>query len=106
MRLLFDVVTISLNIHSPFAAASHSQAAEEEEGYHSKADEDFAAELHEGKSLGDFDTDINAEEVEDLEAILEEDMAPVAPLARRACLPRSLVPRQVPSMDFLGKCAK
>ncbi len=47
VKLLFDFVIISFNIHSPFAAASHSQAAEEEEVYDSKADKDFAAELQE-----------------------------------------------------------
>ncbi len=63
---MFDFVTVSLNIDSPFAAASHSQAAEEKEDYDSKADEDFAAELQEDESLGKFNTDIRADKVEDL----------------------------------------
>ena len=33
VKLLFDFVTVSLNVDSPFAAASCAQAAEEEEDY-------------------------------------------------------------------------
>ena len=67
-------LTASFNLNLPFAAASGSQAAEEEEDYDSEADEDFADKSQEDESLGDFDTDIEAEEVGDLEADLE-DMA-------------------------------
>ena len=66
-------LTVSFNLNLPFAAASGSQAAEEEEeDYDSEADEDFADESQEDESLGDFDTDIEAEEVGDLEADLED----------------------------------
>ena len=73
--LLFYSVTISLNVDSPFATASHSQAVEEKVDYDSKADKDFAVESNkEAESLGDVDSNIKAEEVEDLDADLEKIM--------------------------------
>ena len=55
------ILNVSFNFNLPFAVASRSQAVEEEEDYDSKADKDFAAELQEDESLGDFDSDIKEE---------------------------------------------
>ena len=82
---------VSFNLNLPFAAASGSQAAEEEEDYDSEADEDFAAESQEDESLGNFDTNIEAEEVGDLEADLE-DMAP--PTCKKSMTPKKAGPKK------------
>ena len=98
-------MTVSFNLNLPFAAASGSQAAEEEEDYDLEADKDFAAKLQEDQSLGDVNTDIAAEEVGDLEADLK-DMAP--PTCKKSMIPRRLVPRRTPTlwMDFLDICTR
>ncbi len=60
-----SIATALKDINSPFAAASKG---EEEEEYDSAADEDFSADEEDEESLGDVDTDIEEEEVNDLEA--------------------------------------
>ena len=82
---------VSFNLNLPFAAASGSQAAEEEEDYSSEADKDFAAKSQEGKSLGNFDMDIEAEGVGDLEANLD-NMAP--PTRKKTMTPKKACPRK------------
>ena len=44
------ILTVWFKLDSPFAAASRSQASEEEEDYNSEADKNFAAELKEDES--------------------------------------------------------
>jgi hypothetical protein len=60
-----SIATALKDINSPFAAASKD---EEEEEYDSAADEDFFADKEDEESLGDVDTDIEEEEVNNLEA--------------------------------------
>ena len=88
-------LTVSFNLNLPFAAASGSQAAEEEEDYDSEADKDFADKSQEDESLGDFATDIEAEEVGDLEADLE-DMAP--PTLKKSTTPKKASPKRTPTL--------
>ena len=60
-----SIATALKDINSPFTAASKG---EEEEEYDSAADEDFSADEEDEESLGDVDTDIEEEEVNDLDA--------------------------------------